>query len=211
MRAATTDHGQTIHLLRKTSLANSTQLPDECSVRDAMAGAGRHQTECDRAVAFARVIGNVAKGQREASGSDWCSEPIHRQVRLHRRRLPTAAAASLSKQGAVSGRCCFAPQSSCEDPPRARRAASTCAMPGRCSGLARTAAPLLFVQLSSEVGGAAGARSVTRATAPGCLLAGTTQAIGKRLRGGTVGVDVAPEFMPKRNSELVVRGGRDRR
>jgi len=58
MRAATTDHGQTIHLLRKTSLANSTQLPDECSVRDAMAGAGRHQTECDRAVAFARVIGN---------------------------------------------------------------------------------------------------------------------------------------------------------
>ena len=45
-----------------------------------------------------------------------------------------------------------------------------------------------------------------RATAPGCLLAGTSQAIGKRLRGRIVRTTVTPEFMPKRNSELI--GGR---
>jgi hypothetical protein len=42
-----------------------------------------------------------------------------------------------------------------------------------------------------------GACSVTRATAPGRLLAGTGQAIGKRLRGRAVGAGVVPEFVPK--------------
>ena len=40
----------------------------------------------------------------------------------------------------------------------------------------------------------------------GRLLAGTSQAIGKRLRDRTVGTGVAPEFMPKRNSELSGNG-----
>jgi len=34
------------------------------------------------------------------------------------------------------------------------------------------------------------------------LLAGASQAIGKRLWGRIVGTSVAPEFVPKRNSEL---------
>jgi hypothetical protein len=41
------------------------------------------------------------------------------------------------------------------------------------------------------------------------LLAGTSQAIGKRLRDRTVGLGVAPEFMPKRNSELIGNRGWD--
>ncbi len=49
---------------------------------------------------------------------------------------------------------------------------------------------------------------MTRATAPGCLLAGTSQAIGKRLCGRTVGAGVAPEFMPKRNCGLIRNRGR---
>src|SRR5205807_1730294 len=49
----------------------------------------------------------------------------------------------------------------------------------------------------------AGACSITRATAPGRLLAGASQAIGKHLRDRTVGLGVAPEFRPKRNSALI--------
>ena len=41
--------------------------------------------------------------------------------------------------------------------------------------------PLVVVHRSSEIGGAACARSVTRATAPGRVLAGTSEGIGKRL------------------------------
>jgi hypothetical protein len=47
-----------------------------------------------------------------------------------------------------------------------------------------TGGPSQLVHLSSVVGGAAGAGSVARATAPGRLLAGTSEAIGKRLRNG---------------------------
>ena len=49
---------------------------------------------------------------------------------------------------------------------------------------------------------------ITRATAPGGLLAGTSQAIGKHLRDRTIAAGVAPEFMPKRNSELIGNRGR---
>ena len=50
--------------------------------------------------------------------------------------------------------------------------------------------------------------SATRATAPGCLLAGTGQAISKRRRHRVVGISVEPEFMPKRNSKLIGTRGR---
>ena len=40
------------------------------------------------------------------------------------------------------------------------------------------------------------------------LLAGTSQAFCKRLRGRTFGAGVAPEFMPKRNSKLIGTRGR---
>jgi hypothetical protein len=42
-----------------------------------------------------------------------------------------------------------------------------------------------------------------RATAAQCLLGVTSQAIRKRFRDRGVGAGVAPEFMAKRNSELV--------
>ena len=48
-----------------------------------------------------------------------------------------------------------------------------------------------------------------RATAAECLLPVTSQAIRKHLRDRGVGAGVAPEFMAKRNSELVgIRGWR---
>jgi hypothetical protein len=40
------------------------------------------------------------------------------------------------------------------------------------------------------------------------LLAGTSEAIGKSLRGRTVGVCVGPEFVPMRNFELIGNRGR---
>jgi hypothetical protein len=40
------------------------------------------------------------------------------------------------------------------------------------------------------------------------LLAGTSQAIGKRLCGRIVGTSVAPEYVPKHNSELSGNRGR---
>jgi hypothetical protein len=44
---------------------------------------------------------------------------------------------------------------------------------------------------------------------PACLLAGTNQAIGKRLHRHTTDADVSPEFMPKRNRERIdIRGWR---
>ena len=58
------------------------------------------------------------------------------------------------------------------------------------------------VQLGRGSRAGPGACSVTRAAAQGCLLAGTSQAIGKRLCGHIVRTSVTPEFMPKRNSEL---------
>ena len=42
-----------------------------------------------------------------------------------------------------------------------------------------------------------------RATAPGCLLLGASQAIGEHLRDRGAGAAVAPEFVPKQNSALV--------
>ena len=46
-----------------------------------------------------------------------------------------------------------------------------------------------------------------RATAGECLLRVTSQAIRKHCCDRGVGAGVAPEFMPKRNSELVgIRG-----
>ena len=42
----------------------------------------------------------------------------------------------------------------------------------------------------------------------GACCAGTGDAIGKRLRARAVGVDAAPEFTPKRNSEPIVNRGR---
>ena len=42
-----------------------------------------------------------------------------------------------------------------------------------------------------------GACSVTRAAAPGCLLAGTSQGIGKRLCGRIVGTGVATRVRAK--------------
>jgi hypothetical protein len=65
-----------------------------------------------------------------------------------------------------------------------------------------------IVQLGRDPRAETGARSVTRATAPGCLLAGTSQAIGKRLCGRIVGTSVAPEYVPKHNSELSGNRGR---
>lgn len=51
-----------------------------------------------------------------------------------------------------------------------------------------------------------GVWSVTRVAAPAWLLAGTSQAIGKRLHGRVVSPGVTPKFIPKRTSELT--GGR---
>jgi hypothetical protein len=42
----------------------------------------------------------------------------------------------------------------------------------------------------------------------GCLLAGTSQAIGKRLCGRIVDTSIGPEFVPKHNSELSYSRGR---
>ena len=42
----------------------------------------------------------------------------------------------------------------------------------------------------------------------GVCWAGTGDAIGKRVRPRIVGVDAAPEFIPKRNSESIVNRGR---
>lgn len=55
--------------------------------------------------------------------------------------------------------------------------------------------------------GAADARTVTRATARERLLAGTSEAIGKRLRAVGVSVGAAPEFTPKQNSKSVGSDG----
>lgn len=52
---------------------------------------------------------------------------------------------------------------------------------------------LLFVHLGRDPSAQSGARSITRATAPGRLLAGTNYPIGKRLGGRTVGASVKPE------------------
>jgi hypothetical protein len=71
------------------------------------------------------------------------------------------------------------------------------------AGHGRRAATLPpFVQLGRGSRAGPGACSVTRAAAQGCLLAGTSQAIGKRLCGHIVRTTVTPEFVPKRNSEL---------
>ena len=42
-------------------------------------------------------------------------------------------------------------------------------------------------------------------SAGGACWAGTGDAMGKRLRARTVGVDAAPEFMPKRNYQPIAR------
>ena len=52
-----------------------------------------------------------------------------------------------------------------------------------------------------------GACSITRATAPGRSLAGTSRAICRRLRDRMVGAGAAPEFVPKRNSALMGNRG----
>ena len=89
----------------------------------------------------------------------------------HRRRVLRAAAARLSKPCAVRGRCCFASQSSCEDPAPARRAASHMQCPAgavvwlaprrrRCSSkagacdnqLARSPAVLIRLSNSRAIG-----------------------------------------------------------
>lgn len=65
-----------------------------------------------------------------------------------------------------------------------------------------------FVQPGRDPSARRGACSVKKATALGRLLASTTEAFGKHLRGHIVGAGVAPEFMPKRNSALIGNGGR---
>jgi len=67
----------------------------------------------------------------------------------------------------------------------------------------------VLVHLSNEVGGSVGARSVARAPAPGRSLTGPPQAVGKRHRDRTVGLSVAPEFMPKQTSCVIHEGPGD--
>jgi hypothetical protein len=62
---------------------------------------------------------------------------------------------------------------------------------------------LQLVQLGRVRRAGPGVCSVTRAAAPGCLLASTSHAIGKRLCGRVVRTSVTPEFMLKQNSALV--------
>lgn len=78
------------------------------------------------------------------------------------------------------------------------------ASPGRSSA----ASVLVLVQRGRDRSARAGACSITRATAPGRLLAGTSRAIRKHLRDPAVGTGVAPEFIPKPNSELIGSRGR---
>jgi hypothetical protein len=65
-----------------------------------------------------------------------------------------------------------------------------------------------LVQLGRDPRAETGACSVTRATAPNRLLTGASQTIGKRLCGRLVGTSVAPEYVPKHNSELSGNRGR---
>ena len=62
--------------------------------------------------------------------------------------------------------------------------------------------------IGEEIGGLGLVPARTmRATAAECLLPVTSQAIRKHLRDRGVGASVAPEFIAKRNSELVgIRG-----
>ena len=64
-----------------------------------------------------------------------------------------------------------------------------------------------LVQQGREPRAGPGVCSVTRAAASGCLPAGTSHAIGKRLCGRIDGTSVAPGFVPKRNSELSASRG----
>ena len=84
------------------------------------------------------------------------------------------------------------------DAATAREARSATAPRGR-SGKAPW---LLLVQLGRDPRAGPGACSVTRAAAPECLLAGTRQAVGKRLCGRIAGTTVAPEFVPKQRCRL---------
>jgi hypothetical protein len=67
---------------------------------------------------------------------------------------------------------------------------------------------LVVVQPGRDPSARSGACSITRAPALGRLLAGTSQAICKRVHGRIIGAGVAPEFMPKRNFELIGSHGR---
>ncbi len=62
--------------------------------------------------------------------------------------------------------------------------------------------------IGEEIGGCGLVPARTmRATAAECLLRVTSEAIRKHLRDRGVGAGIAPEFMAKRNSELVgIRG-----
>ena len=64
------------------------------------------------------------------------------------------------------------------------------------------------VQLGRDPTAGSGVCSVTGAAAPGCLLTGTSQAIGKRFCARIVGINVTPEFVPKHNSGLSGNRGR---
>jgi hypothetical protein len=61
MRAATADHGQTIHELPRNESADSTQLPDEPAIADRTAAASTSRDPNAIPPDLARVIGNVAK------------------------------------------------------------------------------------------------------------------------------------------------------
>ena len=64
------------------------------------------------------------------------------------------------------------------------------------------------VQLGREPSAPSGACSITRAAAPGCLLAGTSQAIGKHLCGRILGTSVTPAFVALRSRRLGRSGER---
>jgi hypothetical protein len=72
---------------------------------------------------------------------------------------------------------------------------------------ARAASLLLSVSSSQATSGEVAAPSGERQRRSACW-AGTADEIGKRRRPRTVGVDAAPEFIPKRNSEPIVNRGR---
>ena len=65
-----------------------------------------------------------------------------------------------------------------------------------------------LVHPSSDVGSGVGARSATRAAALGRLLARTSEASGERLRAAGLASGATPEFMSKRNCELIGNRGR---
>lgn len=77
----------------------------------------------------------------------------------------------------------------------------------RQSRISRVGAFWVSSKRERDLSARAGACSITRATAPGCMLA-----IGKHPRDPTIGAGVAPEFVPTRNSGLIgSRGGGTRR